>query len=219
MFKGCIFDLDGTLADTVESIARAGNRTLEHLGYEKRPVKEYQIFAGDGLRKTVERALKAAGDKEAVHLEEGLRLMQKYFAEDSMYHVRPFPGMVETLEELRRRGCHLAVFSNKPHRQAIKVVEEIFGKDMFHAIQGQEDAVPRKPDPAGALKIAKAWGLFPRECLYIGDTNTDMETGTGAGMYKVGVTWGFRPQKELEEWGADRIIHNPGELLAIQEKG
>lgn len=218
MFKGCIFDLDGTLADTVESIAKAGNRTLEQLGYEKRPVKDYEIFAGDGLRKTIERALQAAGDKEAVNLEEGLSLAQRYFAEDPMYHVKPFPGVVETLEQLKSRGCKLAVLSNKPHFQAIEVVNKIFGKDMFYTIQGQEDKVPRKPDPTGALMIARRWNYTSRECLYIGDTNTDMETGTRAGMYKVGVTWGFRPQKELEDNGADYIIHHPWELLKIQEE-
>ncbi len=218
MIKGCIFDLDGTLADTVESIAHAINQALNREGFVGRPVEEYNFYAGDGMNTAVERALKAVGDKQLYHLEAAIAAARAIFSEDPLYHVKPYEGIVETLDTLRQRGLKLAVFSNKPHLQAVEVVESIFGKGYFDTIQGQEESVPKKPDPTGAFRIAGGWGVSSEECMYIGDTNTDMETGTAAKMHKIGVTWGFRPQKELEDYGADFIIHTPEELLRVQEE-
>ncbi len=218
MIKGCIFDLDGTLADTVESIARAINQALKQEGFQERLVAEYNYYAGDGMNMAVERALKTAGDEKLEHLEAAILTARACFSEEPLYHVKPYKGIVDTLEVLKQRGLKLAVLSNKPHVQAVEVVEAIFGKGYFDVIQGQEEGVPRKPDPTGAFRIAKGWDARPKECMYIGDTNTDMKTGTAAGMHKVGVTWGFRPQKELEDGGADFIVHKPAELLRVQEQ-
>lgn len=218
MIKGCIFDLDGTLADTVESIANAVNQAIASEGFQARMVKKFNFFAGDGMNKAVERALLDAGDTQLEHLDAGIRKAREIFGKDPLYHVRPYDGMEETLEQFRKRGIQIAVLSNKPHLQAIEVVQAIFGKNCFDQIQGQEEGVPKKPDPTGALRIAGKWGILPEECLYVGDTNTDMQTAIAAGMPKVGVTWGFRSRNELIENGADFLAEKPWDLLKIQEE-
>lgn len=152
------------------------------------------------------------------HLEEGQRLYREIFAENPLYKVTVFDGMKETLEELKRRGVKLAVLSNKPHEAACLAVTGLFGTDTFEVIQGLEVGMKKKPDPSGALKIAKKLQVEPSECMYVGDTNTDMKTGKAAGMYTIGVLWGFRDRKELEENHADEIIDHPKALLKIQEE-
>lgn len=215
MKKACIFDLDGTLADTVESIARAVNRGLEYFGYGKRPVQEYKYYAGDGLNMAFLRALRRAGDVDGRHLEEGTPLVRRWLAQEPLYRVKPYPGIEETLARMKELGLSIAVLSNKPHRQAVQVVEALFGQGCFERIQGQVEGVLPKPDPTGALQMAKDLGVSCGSCLYVGDTNTDMLTGNRAGMYTVGVTWGFRPREELEENGAKRIVQKPEELLLL----
>ena len=217
MIKVCIFDLDGTLTATLESIARPINRMLEHFGLQPHPVEKYKYYAGDGLEASVRRALAEAGDTDEAHVREGIPLAGGWLQENPIYHVKPYPHIVEMLEGLKKRGIRLAVFSNKPHNAAVDVVQTIFGRKMFDRIQGQAEKIPRKPDPAGAFAIMKYFGVRPEECLYFGDTNTDMLTGHGAGMFTVGVTWGFRPRSELEQYHADRIIDSPLEILEFPE--
>lgn len=213
MFRACIFDLDGTLLDTVESLAYSGNRMLAHFGYPPLPVENYNYYAGEGASMLVRRCLKDSGDETLAHYEEAEPLYRKIFAEDPYYHLKHYPGMQETIAEMKRLGVKTAVFSNKPHHQAVEVVERMFGKDCFDQIQGQTEGIPRKPDPAGALRIAGIFQTDPAECMYVGDTWTDMDTGKGAGMFTVGVTWGFRPEEELVRHHADAVVHRPGELL------
>lgn len=213
--KACIFDLDGTLTDSVKSLAYSVNLTLKDLGYSPQEEEKFKLFAGDGRKMLLERALKASGDDTLEHLDEAVRIYDEYFKEYSMYQVVPYEGIVETLTSLKEQGMKLAVLSNKPHLQAIRVVTEVFGEDVFDIIRGQQEQVPRKPDPTGALLIAEEWKISTKECLYIGDTNTDMQTGNGAGMNTVGVTWGFRDRKELVENHARYIIDHPRELLTL----
>ena len=214
MIKACIFDLDGTIADTVESIAHAVNRVLEHFGLVPRPVEAFNFYAGDGFDLAVERALKDAGDAELNYLQEGIRLGRAWFNEDPLYHVKPYPNMRETLTALREE-VPIAVCSNKPHEAAIHVVESVYGPGFFNRIQGQTAEIPRKPSPIGALAIADALGARPEECLYFGDTNTDMQTGNAAGMFTVGVTWGFRPRQELIDNHAMELLDRPEEILTL----
>jgi phosphoglycolate phosphatase len=213
--KLCIFDLDGTLLYTLDSIARPTNLVLEHFGLPPQPVGAYKYFVGDGLKNEMKRALIAAGDKEACHLEEAFALCEQWFAEDPMYKVEPYPGIPETLQALKTKGVKLAVFSNKPHESAVRVVESFFGEGMFDCIQGQTDRLPIKPDPAGAFEILKKLGVTADACLYLGDSNTDMMTGRNAGFMTVGAAWGYRSVRELKEAGADLIIDSPDELLGI----
>ena len=218
MIKACIFDLDGTLTRTQESIARPINMTLKYYGLPEQPVEDYNYFAGDGIKNALERALKAAGDTEAAHLEEGLPMCRKWMNEDPLYHVEPYPHVIESLHALKDKGIKIAVFSNKPHESAVNVVETILGKGLFDHVQGQTDRIPIKPDPAGVYEILKEFGVKKEECLYFGDTNTDMMTGHNAGLYTVGVTWGFRPRAELEEYKADCIIDSAADIPGLTDK-
>lgn len=215
MIKGCIFDLDGTLADTLESIAHAVNRGLEHFGYEGRPVEEYKYYAGDGLNAAWQRVLRRVGDTQGDCLEKGIPLVRGYLAQEPLYHVKPYPGMQPVLEKMKRLSIGLGVLSNKPHRQAVQVVESLFGTECFDYIQGQTEEIRPKPDPAGICRVLEKLDVQPENCLYVGDTNTDMATGVRAGLYTVGVAWGFRQTEELEESGARAIIHEPAELLNV----
>lgn len=218
MYKACLFDLDGTLADTLESIAHVANMVLAHFGLPAQPVEAYKYYAGDGADALMERCMRAAGGRME-HLDEARKMYRSIFAEDPLYRVTPFDGMVETLEALKNRGVKLAVCSNKPHPAAVGAIKGLFGDDIFDIIQGQEASIPRKPAPDAALMIAEKLKVLPEACMYVGDTDTDMQTGKAAGMLTIGVLWGFRDRQELEENHADRIISHPGELLMIWEKG
>ena len=215
MIKICIFDLDGTLAATQESIARPVNMTLALYGLPPQPAEAFNYFAGDGLKNALKRALLAAGDTDESHLEEGFPKCRAWMQEDPCYKAEPYEHMVWALEELKKHGVKIAVFSNKPHESAIGVVETIFGKGTFDHIQGQKDGIPIKPDPTGVYEILAGFDAGKDECLYFGDTNTDMLTGKNAGVTTVGVSWGFRPRSELEEFGADIIIDSPAEIPGL----
>lgn len=213
--KACIFDLDGTLTNSLKSLAYSVNLTMRDLGYPSIEEEKFKLFAGDGRKVLLERSLKEVGDDKLQHLEQAIQIYDEYFKEYSMYQVVPYEGIVDTLNALKKQGILLAVLSNKPHLQAVRVVTEVFGKDMFDSIRGQQEEVPRKPDPAGALLIAEELQVDTTECLYIGDTNTDMQTGNSAGMNTVGVTWGFRKPEELRENHAKYLIDTPQELLDL----
>jgi phosphoglycolate phosphatase len=135
--------------------------------------------------------------------------------EDPVYQVEPYDYVEWALNELKAKDIRIAVFSNKPHASAVSVVETIFGKGLFDHIQGQTDRIPIKPDPTGVYEILKEFGADKSECLYFGDTNTDMMTGHNAGVTTVGVTWGFRPRAELEEYNADIIIDSAREIPGL----
>ena len=219
MIKACIFDLDGTLADTLVSIATATNKALESVGCPPQPVDDYRYYAGDGARTLIQRALKAAGDKNGEKFDETYRIYGEIFAKDCTFKVTVFEGMSQVLEQMKADGIRLAVLSNKPHEQAKDVIRKLFGENLFDIVQGQVDGLPKKPDPSGALKIMEDFGLTPKECMYIGDTNVDMQTGRSAGMYTVGVLWGFRDKKELLDNHAQALADQPRDLLKLAKKG
>ncbi len=213
MKKAVIFDLDGTLSDSIASMKYCGDRALAPFGYGPFSESDYKYFVGDGAANLVKRALKAGGDEDLVHFEEAFALYKKFFADDCMYQVKPYSGIPELLAALKEKGLKIAVLSNKPHDQTIDVIETLFGKGYFDIIQGQKDALPIKPDPAGVFAILKQLNLTAEDILYLGDTATDMKTGKSAGAFTVGALWGFRDRKELEEGHADAIIAHPLELL------
>lgn len=217
-YRLCIFDLDGTLADTVASIAYSANLTLEKLGYPKQPVDKFRYFAGDGVEELTRRCLAEAGDVQGEHYEEFLEIYRKQLSDHCMHQVKPFEGICGLLEALGQKGVMRAVLSNKPHRQAVEVIKSLFGDKTFEFVLGQQEGIPRKPNPTGALQLAGMAEVSPEECLYIGDTNTDMQTGSSAGMHTVGVLWGFRTREELEENGAGHIVERPEEILDILEE-
>lgn len=215
MIKACIFDLDGTLADTVESIAYSANCALEFFGLPAQSVSDYKKYAGDGADELLKRCLQAAGDTKLQYYEQMKEKYKELFRERCMYHVIPYEGILQMLEVLKEHQLKLGVLSNKPHDRAVEVVEELFGKNFFDAVMGQSLEIERKPSPMGALMLAEKFGVPAEECLYVGDTDTDMKTGKSAGMFTVGVEWGFRTRAELEENHADAVIKTPQEIMGF----
>lgn len=211
-YKAAIFDLDGTLADTLESIAYSANQALARLGYEALPVPDYRYYAGDGARELLKRALYASGDTSGERLEEIEPVYAGIFERDCMYKVHPYDGIEELLSVLRKQGIRTAVLSNKPHARTVDVINRLFVPGTFDYVQGQMEGIERKPSPAGAFKIAEVFGVQPEECIYLGDTNTDMKTGRAAGMFTVGVLWGFRGKEELLENGAMKLAEHPADI-------
>ena len=162
MYQACIFDLDGTLADTVESIANVANQILEQFGLPAQPVNDYKYQAGDGGDILMERCMRAAGG-DFTHLAEGQKLYREIFAKNPLYKVTAFDGMKETLAEMKKRGVKLAVLSNKPHEATYLAVTGLFGDDVFDVIQGLKPGMKRKPAPDGAWKIAEALSVKPED--------------------------------------------------------
>ncbi|SFR55120.1 HAD family hydrolase [Anaeromicropila populeti] len=213
--KGALFDLDGTLADSLESIAVACNKVLVELGFPVLPKENYKYYAGDGVRVLWKRVLEQVGDKEGKNFDEAYAKYTEIFKMDCTYQVTAFKGMREVLGNMKSMGIRLAVVSNKPHDRAVEVVERLFGKGFFDEVLGLKEGYPKKPDPLGALSVANSIGVSPKECIFVGDTNVDMQTGKGAGMLTIGVLWGFRTKEELVNHHADHIVEFPEELLDL----
>lgn len=213
MKKAVIFDLDGTLSDSINSIKYSADRALAKVGYGPFAVEQYKYFVGDGATNLIKRALVAGGDMELVHFEEVFAEYRRIFRENCMYEVKPYDGIRELLAALKEQGLSLAVLSNKPHAETVNVIETLFGKGYFDIVQGQKENVAIKPSPEGVFQILEQLGMNADDILYLGDTATDMKTGKSAGTFTVGALWGFRKREELEEGHADAIIAHPLELL------
>lgn len=211
--KACIFDLDGTLTNTLESMTYSVNLTLEEMGLSKITKDQCRLFVGNGARVLMEKALKAAGDTDASRIEEGMEIYGRIFDRNCTYHVTPYEGIPEMLKALKDKGIQLAVLSNKPDRQTVKVVKAIFGEELFDYAQGQKEGIRRKPEPDGVWYLMEQMHVSKEECLYIGDSEVDAATGRNAGLKTIGVLWGFRDRKTLETAGADDLIDRPDELL------
>ena len=211
--KACIFDLDGTLTNTLESMTYSVNLTLKEMGLSQITKDQCRMFVGNGARVLIEESLKVSGDPKASRIEEGMKIYGRIFDQNCTYHVTPYEGIPEMLKALKNRGIHLAVLSNKPDRQTVKVVKEIFGDNIFDYAQGQKDGIRRKPAPDGVWYLMEQMQVSKEECLYIGDSEVDAATGKNAGLKTIGVLWGFRDRKTLETAGADHLIERPEELL------
>ena len=211
--KACIFDLDGTLTNTLESMTYSVNLTLKEMGLSQITKDQCRMFVGNGARVLIEESLKVSGDPKASRIEEGMKIYGRIFDQNCTYHVTPYEGIPEMLKALKDRGIHLAVLSNKPDRQTVKVVKEIFGDNIFDYAQGQKDVIRRKPAPDGVWYLMEQMQVSKEECLYIGDSEVDAATGKNAGLKTIGVLWGFRDRKTLETAGADHLIERPEELL------
>lgn len=213
MYKACIFDLDGTLTDTLESLTYSVNETLKELGLPGITSEKCKAFVGNGARCLVERALREAGNREELLIERAMEIYGRIFGENCTYHVKPYDGIIEMIQALKDKGIQLAVLSNKPHEQTVDVVKDMFGEAAFVYVQGQCEEIAKKPDPAGVFKLLELMRILPQECLYVGDSEVDIATGEAAGLMTVGVNWGFRSRKMLEEAGAKHTIDCPEELL------
>lgn len=211
--KAVIFDLDGTLTDTLKSIWKSANLALSDVGLPPFDIDRYRYFVGDGAAELVKRALIADGDEELIHFDKMSECYRKHFEKYVNYEVRPYEGISDLLNALKEKGIQLAVNSNKPQDRTVNVIEENFGKDTFDVLVGQSDERPRKPAPDGVFYIMEQLGLVKDEVIYLGDTCVDMKTGKSAGVFTVGALWGFRDRRELEENHADAVIAHPMELL------
>jgi len=213
-YAAIIFDLDGTLLDTLEDLADSMNAALKTGGYSVHPIDAYRYFVGDGIENLVRRALPESS-RDATTVARGKEAMDAEYGQRWNAKTKPYPGIPELLDELTRCKMPMAILSNKPESFTLLTVDELLAHWTFAPIRGARPNTPRKPDPTGALAIAEELGLSPAECLYLGDTDTDMKTATAAGMYALGATWGFRPGEELQRSGAQVLIDKPTDLLDL----
>ncbi|MFH1885847.1 MAG: HAD family hydrolase [Pseudomonadota bacterium] len=209
-----LFDLDGTLLDTLEDIAQSMNRALEQAGFPVHPTDAYRYFVGEGVNVLTSMALPEDRRDEDVVASVMAAFRQDYVRSWDR-NTRPYPGVMEMLEELRSLGAVSAILSNKPHIFTLKCVEAFFPGFPFAAVRGQVAGTARKPDPAGALAIAREQGMAPASFAFLGDSATDMMTAVGAGMFPMGALWGFRTREELLEAGARVLVQHPGNLIPL----
>lgn len=207
--QGIIFDLDGTLIDSLVDIALCANEVLAEFGFRTHAIQDYKYFVGDGAKMLLQNALAQDVSDETLQM-----VVQRFKAlyDHQIYdNTRAYDGILECLETLSGR-VKLAILSNKPHEFTIKYAQRFFGHIPFEAIYGQIGEY-KKPDPMYAYKIATEFGVPPSEIMFVGDTKTDMQTAKNSSMIACGVTWGFRPREELIKYGADLLIDKPEELL------
>jgi phosphoglycolate phosphatase len=213
-FKAVIFDLDGTLLDTLEDIASATNRVLKEKSFPTHKLDAYRYFVGDGSKMLITRALpEDKRDEDTVFT--CFKIFIKDYGQNWKINTKPYEGITEMLDALKDRGVKMSVLSNKPHEFTKRCVTEFLSNWSFDVVLGQRDKFPRKPAPAGAIKIARQIDMLPSDFLYLGDTAIDMKTAIAAGMFPVGALWGFRPLKELQESGARALIKKPIEILNL----
>ena len=211
-FEAILFDLDGTLLDTLEDLGNAANRVLEKYDFPTHTMDNYRLFVGDGVVTLMNRAL-----PEDKRNNDTIQICVKTFREEygKSWNVktRPYDGVAEMLDALTAGGLKMAVLSNKPDEFTKLCVTEFLPKWAFGMVIGQHNSLPLKPDPAGALEIVKCLDVPPSNFIYLGDTAIDMKTSVSAGMFPVGALWGFRTGKELLENGAQALIKRPQEIL------
>jgi phosphoglycolate phosphatase len=213
-YKAILFDLDGTLLDTLADLADSTNAALAAMKLPQHPLEAYKRFVGDGLENLVRRTMgQRASDPAA--LARGIELARQEYSRRWADKSRPYPGIPELLDRLTELAVPMAVFSNKPDEFTQLCVTRLLSAWRFQVIQGALSDVPKKPDPAGALAIAAKLGVLPRQMLYLGDTNTDMRTAAAAGMYPVGALWGFRTAEELLDAGAEVLVKAPMDVLDL----
>lgn len=213
-YKAAMFDLDGTLLDTLDDLGDSCNHVIEAAGYPTHPVEAYKYFVGEGIEMLVTRAL-PEDQRSAENAAATVDKLKAHYAGNWANKTRPYDGIVELLASLTALGLALTVLSNKPDEATKQVIGHFFPDTKFKIVRGARHDLPKKPDPSGALNIAGKLGITPAEFIYIGDTATDMKTAVSAGMYPVGVSWGFRAVEELRNNGAKLLIDEPSELLTL----
>ena len=214
---GCqavLFDLDGTLLDTLEDLADSVNAVLRRLGFPEHPAEAYKYFVGQGFPVLAERAL-PPGERSPARIAECVAQAKAEYGRRWSRLTRPYPGIPPLLDELAGRGVRLAILSNKPHEFTVEMVRHFLPRWRFEAVLGGRAGVPAKPDPTTSLEVCARLGLPPARVAYVGDSGTDMQTARRAGMYAVGVLWGFREREELLADGAQVLIERPAGLLPL----
>ncbi len=213
-FKSIIFDLDGTLVNTLEDIAHAVNRALEDFRFPVHTQEEYLPMVGRGWRNLCGNALPPESRNDTI-IQSVFDVSYRYYEEAPVVFSRPYPGIPELLTELKSLKIRMAILTNKPDSLAKTIAAELFPPGIFSLVYGEREGIPRKPDPAAVWDILLELDSTPRDNIFIGDSEVDIESAKAASCHAVGVTWGFRDRSVLEKAGADRIIEKPGELLQI----
>ena len=213
-FSAVIFDLDGTLLDTLSDIAAAGNSALESAGLPTHPVDAYRKFVGDGAKKLAWRVLPEDKQNQEDY-DQFVPVLLKKFEEELNKLVRPYAGIPEVLADFIAAGKKIAILSNKPHEHAVESVAKFLPEIEFFAVYGGRKDVPLKPEPDAALELAEKMGVSPQQTLFIGDTDVDVKTGVNAGMIAIGAGWGFRGESELVKAGANIVLDTPADLVSL----
>jgi phosphoglycolate phosphatase len=213
-YEGILFDLDGTLLDTLEDLADSMNEVLIGLGFPTHSVEAYKFFVGEGVEVLVRRVLPEDHRTPEI-IEQSLLRMREVYGRSWRLKTRLYAGVPELLDALSGRRLKLAILSNKVDDFTQIMVADLLASWRFDRVLGARPARPKKPDPAGALEIAKDLQLAPAQFLYLGDTPIDMKTAVAAGMFPIGVLWGFRPAEELRSGGARLLIDHPLDLLPV----
>lgn len=212
MFKAVVFDLDGTLVNSLRDLAESVNRALSQHGLPGHAVEDYRWMVGEGIRMLVQRALPP--ERQDL-LEVVLAAQREYYRSHICDYSAPYPGIPELIKDLRDKPLQLGVLSNKTDALVKSVVEQLLPDHPFAVVRGACEGGPLKPDPSSLLEILSQWQVTAQETLYVGDSAIDMQTATRAGAYAVGVTWGFRPREELLSNGSQTLIDRPGDFLSL----
>ena len=211
MYKAVIFDLDGTLVNSLDDLAVATNYSLRQHGFNTYPVEDYKYLVGDGMVKLIERAIPddAFTPETFKAVFDGF---MGYYRSHYLVNTKAYDGIIEAVKTLNEMGLKLAVVSNKADDMTNVIVKEFFG-DVFTAVTGKRDGYPTKPDPTLTLKIIEEMGVLPNECIFVGDSGMDCANAVNGGCYPLGVLWGFRKKEELLSNGAKTLISNPNEIV------
>lgn len=212
-FKGVIFDLDGTLVNSLHDIADSMNIVLNNYNYPTHSYEEYQNFIGSGIRSLVSKSLPLIHTNKK-QIDSCFNSMIEVYRDNCTHKTKPYDGIIELLDNLNSRGIKLSVLSNKADEFTKKITHALL-PNYFHPIIGLTIEAHKKPNPFGAVEISKTLGIKPEEIIYIGDTGIDMQTANNANMFAVGVLWGFRPKEELISNGAKYFLSNPLDLIQV----
>ncbi len=212
MIKLCVFDMDGTVVNTIGDISGAMNRSLVALGHKPHKEQEYYQMIGDGMAKLCQRAIPDAGEEEVLKL---IDLYGKDYIKNCCVDSVCYDGILEVAQKLKESGMVCAILSNKPHNQTMEIAEKLFSKGLFDTVLGKTEEFPAKPAPDSLIYIMDKYNVKPEETAYIGDSNVDIILGKKVGVLSVGVAWGFRGEEELKGENADFIAYKAEDLLEV----
>ncbi len=213
MFTTAIFDLDGTLINSLTDLANACNYALNKFNYPPHELNKYKYFVGNGIYKLVERSV-PEGLKDKNNVLKVKAIFDEYYAQHSMDNTRPYEGIIELIKTLKANNINRAVLTNKADPYAKEIVKNFFG-DLIPTVVGQKPENKTKPAPDGVYDIIKILGINKEECIFIGDSNVDIQTANNAKIKSIGVLWGFRTKEELQAAGATYIVETPKEISNI----
>ena len=214
-YKAVLFDLDGTLLNTIADVATASNLALQRNNFPTHSIESYQRMVGHGLQDLISKTLPDHLEHEDEVIKRVLKDMLSEYENCYAVHTRPYPGIIEMLNGLTSKGVRLSVLSNKGDYFTKKIIDHIFNEYKFDIVLGAREDVPRKPDPTAAFEIMESMNLTSEDYLYMGDSPTDMKTALACNMFPVGVSWGYRSVEEIEKAGAKVVIKHPVELLSL----